>query len=51
VPILVGPRARILAVAAASRIDVSAFELVDVEHSEAAAAAAVGWSAKAAPRR
>jgi len=41
VPILVGPRQRILAVASASKIDISGFEIVDAEHSEAAAAAAV----------
>ena len=41
VPTLVGPRARILAVAASSGIDLSGVEIVDAPHSEAAAAAAV----------
>ena len=41
VPTLVGPRDRILAVAASSGIDLSGVEIVDAPHSEAAAAAAV----------
>src|SRR6478736_9664963 len=41
VPTLVGPRDRILAVAAAAKIDVSQVEIVDAPHSEAAAATAV----------
>lgn len=36
-PILVGPRARIEAAAAALGADISAYELIDVEHSHAAA--------------
>jgi phosphate acetyltransferase len=40
-PILVGPRARIQGVAKQHGLDVSSFEIVDAEHSEAAAAAAV----------
>lgn len=41
-PILVGPRDRVEAVAAQCDIDISAYELVDVPDSQAAAAAAVG---------
>ncbi|MCE9658835.1 MAG: phosphate acetyltransferase [Burkholderiales bacterium] len=40
-PILVGPRARILAVAAASGLDLTGVEIVDTPHSVASAAAAV----------
>jgi phosphate acetyltransferase len=40
-PILVGPAAKIRAVAAASKIDIQDFELVDAEHSHDAAAKAV----------
>ena len=40
-PILVGPKAKIEAVAAQFKIDISAYELVDAPHSVAAAAAAV----------
>src|SRR5512147_2794286 len=40
-PILVGPRARIEAVAKRGGIDISKFEIVDAPHSEASAAAAV----------
>jgi phosphate acetyltransferase len=40
-PILVGPKARIGAVAEKSRISISTFELVDAEHSHASAAKAV----------
>ena len=41
VPILVGPAARIAAVAREHKLDISRFEVVDVAHSEAAAAKAV----------
>ncbi len=41
VPILVGPEAKIRAVAAASSLDIGAFRIVDVPHSHAAAARAV----------
>ncbi len=41
VPILVGPRAKIAAVAAAHKLDIGRFEIVDAAHSEAAAAKAV----------
>jgi phosphate acetyltransferase len=40
-PVLVGPSAKIKAVALTHHIDISGFELVDVLHSEAAAARAV----------
>jgi len=40
-PILVGPRARILAVAEQFKLDISQLELVDAPHSHASAAAAV----------
>lgn len=40
-PILVGPIAKIQGAAARHNIDISAFEIVDAPHSEAAAAAAV----------
>jgi phosphate acetyltransferase len=40
-PVLVGPRARIEAVAKARSLDISKFDIVDAEHSEASAAAAV----------
>lgn len=40
-PILVGPVSKIKAVASQYRIDISGFELIDVSHSEAAAAKAV----------
>jgi phosphate acetyltransferase len=40
-PILVGPRARIEAVAEQCNVDISRFELVDTPHSEASAATAV----------
>ncbi len=40
-PILVGPRAKIEAVATQFKLDISKFELIDVEHSVAAAEAAV----------
>src|ERR1700704_944574 len=41
IPVLVGPRAKIAAVAAANGIDIGRFEIVDVAHSEEAAARAV----------
>jgi phosphotransacetylase/acyl dehydratase len=41
VPILVGPAAKIRAVAAAAGLDIDAYRIVDVPHSHAAAAAAV----------
>jgi phosphate acetyltransferase len=41
VPILVGPAARIAAVAREHKLDISRFEVVDVAHSEAAAEKAV----------
>jgi len=40
-PILVGPKARIQAVAKESRLDIAGYELVDAPYSHAAAAAAV----------
>jgi phosphate acetyltransferase len=41
VPILVGPRSKIEAVAEAAKLDISSYEIVDAPHSHAAAAAAV----------
>jgi phosphate acetyltransferase len=41
-PILVGPRRKILAAARADELEVGGFELIDVPHSHAAAAKAVG---------
>src|SRR6266852_5164328 len=41
VPILVGPAAKITSVAREHRLDISRFEIVDVPHSDAAAAKAV----------
>ena len=41
IPVLVGPRNKIAAVAAANGIDIGRFEIVDVAHSEEAAARAV----------
>jgi phosphate acetyltransferase len=41
VPILVGPRARILDVARKRNLDIARFEIVDAPHSDAAAARAV----------
>jgi phosphate acetyltransferase len=41
VPILIGPAAKITAVAREHRLDISRFELVDVAHSDAAAAKSV----------
>jgi len=40
-PILVGPAARIAEVAAAGKLDISSFELIDAEHSHDSAAKAV----------
>jgi phosphate acetyltransferase len=40
-PILVGPQARIHAAADQAKLDIAAFELIDTEHSHAAAAQAV----------
>ena len=40
-PILVGPKAKILAAAAAANVDITPYRLIDAPHSEAAAAAAV----------
>jgi phosphotransacetylase/acyl dehydratase len=42
IPILVGPAAKIQAAAAAAGLDISRYRLVDVPHSHAAAARAVG---------
>ena len=41
VPILVGPAAKVAAVARANRLNIDAIELIDVPHSDAAAAKAV----------
>jgi len=41
IPVLVGPRSKIAAVAAANGLDIGRFEIVDVAHSEEAAARAV----------
>ena len=41
IPILVGPATKIIAVAREHKLDISRFEIVDVPHSEAAAAKAV----------
>jgi phosphate acetyltransferase len=41
IPVLVGPRNKIAAVAAANGLDIERFEIVDVAHSEEAAARAV----------
>lgn len=41
VPVLVGPKAKIEAAANAADVDISAFELIDTQHSHAAAAKAV----------
>jgi phosphotransacetylase len=45
VPVLVGPRAKIMAIAKAQKLDISTFEFVDVPHSHAAAAKAVQMAA------
>jgi phosphotransacetylase len=44
IPVLVGPEAKIRAVAAAEKLDISAFRLVSVPHSHAAAAEAVAMA-------
>ena len=44
-PVLIGPRARIVQAAAEANIDITAWELVDTEHSHAAACAAVQMAA------
>ena len=44
IPILVGPEAKIRAVAAAEQLDISSFRLVPVAHSHAAAAEAVAMA-------
>jgi phosphotransacetylase len=41
VPVLVGPAAKIRSVAQAAHVDISPYQLIDTEHSHAAAAAAV----------
>ncbi len=41
VPILVGPKSKILKAAEAAKVDISGFRLIDAPHSEAAAAEAV----------
>jgi len=45
VPVLVGPRARIIAAAKEAKIDISKWELIDTEHSHAAAAKAAELAA------
>ena len=40
-PLLVGPEARIRSTAAAERLDIAGYDIIDVEHSHAAAAKAV----------
>jgi phosphate acetyltransferase len=45
VPVLVGPCAKIMAIAKAQKLDISTYELVDVPHSHAAAAKAVQMAA------
>src|SRR6202007_306019 len=40
-PVLIGPAAKISEVASKHGLDISSFEIIDVEHSEAAAAKAV----------
>ena len=47
IPVLVGPRSKIAAVAAANGLDIGRFEIVDVAHSEEAAARAVQLSHQA----
>jgi phosphate acetyltransferase len=44
-PVLIGPRARILAAARAAELDIEAYRLIDVEHSHAAAARACEMAA------
>jgi phosphate acetyltransferase len=45
VPILIGPRAKIEAAALAAKVDVSKWEIIDTEHSQAAAAKAAEMAA------
>ena len=45
IPVLIGPRTRILAAAKEAKIDLSKWELIDAEHSHAAAAKAVELAA------
>jgi len=44
VPVLVGPRGRIEAAAKLAAVDISGYELIDTEHSDAAAARAVAMA-------
>lgn len=44
-PVLIGPQARIAEAARESKVDISAFELIDAEHSHAAAAKAAELAA------
>ncbi len=44
-PVLIGPKARIQAAAKEAKIDISKWQLIDTEHSHAAAAKAVGLAA------
>ena len=44
-PVLVGPRVKIMAIAKAQKLNISTYELVDVPHSHAAAAKAVQMAA------
>lgn len=46
IPVLIGPKKRILQASEEAGIDVSAFQIVDAEHSHAAAALAVEMAAK-----
>ncbi len=46
IPILIGPRHKIESVAQASNVDISTYELVDVEHSHQAAAISVALAKK-----
>jgi phosphate acetyltransferase len=45
IPVLIGPRGRIVKAALAAKVDLSEWELIDVEHSHAAAAKAVELAA------
>jgi phosphate acetyltransferase len=49
-PILVGPRQKILAAASAAKLDVGPYEIVDAEHSHAAAEKAVALVREGGPR-
>lgn len=46
IPILIGPKARIHAIAKASRLDISRFELIDTAHSHASADVAAQMAAQ-----